>query len=192
MSQSNTRIGDITLAGNADLEGKEGYLAKIVSDSGVPEAALPSAQNDMALYVIIDGGVDSGDRVQIRPLDPERNVRVKLNGTCAPGTALVLDVGAAEDYGKVKALPSTGGPYLQVGFAEETGADEQLVLMRPSIQRRIVAGSHLADLATDYADDGGAKDLDTDAKRVAAMNATNTKVNAILAALETAGILATS
>jgi hypothetical protein len=55
------------------------------------------------------------------------------------------------------------------------------------------AQDHVADaatntatnLATDYADDGTAKDLDTDARRVAAMNATNTRVNAIATALNT-------
>jgi len=62
------------------------------------------------------------------------------------------------------------------------------------------AQAHIADastnLATDYADDGTAKDLDTDARRVAAMNATNTRVNeiattlnSVLAALEAHGLV---
>ena len=65
------------------------------------------------------------------------------------------------------------------------------------------AAAHVADvsagLATDYADDASAKDLDTDAKRVAAMNATNTvvnaiaaKVNAILVVLEDHGLVKSS
>lgn len=52
--------------------------------------------------------------------------------------------------------------------------------------------AHKADLAVDYTDDASAKDLDTDARRVAAMNATNTKINEILSVLETFGFLATS
>ena len=47
----------------------------------------------------------------------------------------------------------------------------------------------IADAKTDYADDGSANDLDTDAKRVVAMNATNTTINSIILALEKVGIL---
>lgn len=50
----------------------------------------------------------------------------------------------------------------------------------------------IADAKTDYADDGSADDLDTDAKRVAAMNATNTKLNSILDILEAHGLMADS
>jgi hypothetical protein len=48
--------------------------------------------------------------------------------------------------------------------------------------------SHIADAKTDYA----AGDLDTEAEIIAAFNATNAKINAILAALEGVGILASS
>lgn len=47
----------------------------------------------------------------------------------------------------------------------------------------------IADAKTDYADDGSANDLDSDAKRVVAMNATNTTINSIILALEKVGIL---
>jgi hypothetical protein len=49
------------------------------------------------------------------------------------------------------------------------------------------AQAHIADastnLSTVYADDASANDLDNDAKRVAAMNTTNTRVNAIATSL---------
>lgn len=48
----------------------------------------------------------------------------------------------------------------------------------------------IADAKVDYADDGSADDLDTDAKRVAAANATNGKVNSIIAVLEAHGLIA--
>lgn len=51
---------------------------------------------------------------------------------------------------------------------------------------------NISDAKTDYADDGSADDLDTDAKRVAAMNTTNTKINAILDVLEAHGLMADS
>ena len=131
MSQSNTKVGDILLPSNADLEGKEGYLAKIVSDSGVAEAALPAAITDYTPFVIIDGGTEAGERVQLRPLEPGRNVRVVLKDTCAPGDVLVLAAIAGSDAGKVRKLPTAGGTYRGIGIAEETGVDTQLVRMRP-------------------------------------------------------------
>lgn len=54
------------------------------------------------------------------------------------------------------------------------------------------AAAHIVAAKVDYADDGTADDLDTDAKRVAAANATNAKINAILVALEAFGITASS
>lgn len=50
----------------------------------------------------------------------------------------------------------------------------------------------IADAKVDYTDDGSADDLDTDAKRVAAANATNTKINSILDILEAHGLMAES
>ena len=47
---------------------------------------------------------------------------------------------------------------------------------------------HIADAKTDYS----AGDLDTESEIIAAINATNTAINAILDALEGAGILKTS
>jgi hypothetical protein len=52
--------------------------------------------------------------------------------------------------------------------------------------------ANIADAKVDYADDGSADDLDTDAKRVAAANATNTTINSILAVLEAHGLTADS
>lgn len=48
--------------------------------------------------------------------------------------------------------------------------------------------SHIADAKTDYA----TPDLDTEAEIIVAFNTTNEKINSILAALEGAGILASS
>jgi len=47
----------------------------------------------------------------------------------------------------------------------------------------------IADAKVDYADDGSANDLDTDARRVAAANATNGKINSILDILEAHGLM---
>lgn len=48
--------------------------------------------------------------------------------------------------------------------------------------------SHIADATVNYA----TPQLDTEAETIVAINATNTKINAILAALENVGILASS
>ncbi|MCK9601845.1 MAG: hypothetical protein M0R06_22565, partial [Sphaerochaeta sp.] len=51
---------------------------------------------------------------------------------------------------------------------------------------RLYRQAHLADEKTDYT----TGDLDTEAEIIAAINATNTKINSVLAALENTGLLA--
>ncbi len=52
-----------------------------------------------------------------------------------------------------------------------------------------VAQANIADALLTYVDDGTANDLDTDAKRIAAMLATNTIINSILDVLEAHGLM---
>ena len=130
MSQSNTQIGQLVLPANEDLTGKEGLLVKIVSDSGAAKVALPDAVTDLALFVLIDGD-EAGGYVAIQPLSPDRNIRVRLNGTCVPGDVLVLETPDGTDDGKVKKLPTAAGTYRGIAIAEESGVDEQLVKARP-------------------------------------------------------------
>lgn len=131
-SQSNTVVGDLVIAAGEDLTGMEGRLVKVGSDSGVPVALLPEDVSDLALFVLTEGG-EEGDPAVLRPLSPERNVRVRLNGTCAPGDVLVLEAIAGVNIGKVRKLPTAAGTYRGLAIAEETGADEQLVLARPAM-----------------------------------------------------------
>ena len=132
MSQSNTQAGQIVLNSSEDLQGKEGLLAVIINTSNVAELALPSDVSDLALFVITDGG-DKDKNTAALPLSPDRNVRLKLNGTCVPGDVLVLaDIDGTHD-GMVKVLPAVGGTYRGIAIAEEVGADGQLVKARPAL-----------------------------------------------------------
>jgi len=132
MSQSNTQEGQIVLAANEDLTGKEGFLVKIVNDSGVAKFALPDAASDLSLFVVTDG--DEADAyVAALPLSPTRNVRLKLNGTCVPGDVLVLETPDGTNDGKVKVLPAAAGTYRGIAIAEESGVDEQLIKARPAM-----------------------------------------------------------
>lgn len=132
MSQSNTQAGQIVLNSSEDLQGKEGLLAVIINTSNVAEFALPSATTDYALFVITDGG-DKDKNTAVLPLSPDRNVRLKLDGTCVPGDVLVLaDIDGTHD-GMVKALPADSGTYRGIAIAEEVGADGQLVKARPAL-----------------------------------------------------------
>jgi len=132
MSQSNTQAGQIVLNSSEDLQDKEGYLVKIIDTSNVAEFALPDAVTDLALFVITDGG-DEDENTAALPLSPDRNVRLKLNGTCVPGDVLVLaDIDGTHD-GMVKVLPAVGGTYRGLAIAEEVGADGQLVKARPAL-----------------------------------------------------------
>jgi hypothetical protein len=132
VNQTNTRTGDIPVTAGQDLTGKENLLAKLANDGGSTIAKLPEANSDLALFVIVDGAED-GKTASLRPLSPERNVRVTLKDTCNPGDVLVLaDVATPADIGKVRALPAAAGTYRGLLIAEESGIDGQAVLARPA------------------------------------------------------------
>ncbi len=132
MNQSNTRSGDIPVKAGENLSGKENLLAKLANSSGATVALLPAANTDLAFFLIIEGE-ESGKTASLRPLNPERNVRVTLKDTCNPGDVLVLaDVATPADIGKVRALPSAAGTYRGLLIAEEAGIDGQSVLARPA------------------------------------------------------------
>lgn len=132
MSQSNTQAGQIVLNSSEDLQDKEGYLVKIIDTSNVAEFALPDAETDLALFIITDGGDEDEDTAAL-PLSPDRNVRLKLSGTCVPGDVLVLATPNGTIDGMVKALPADSGTYRGIAIAEEVGADGQLVKARPAM-----------------------------------------------------------
>lgn len=66
--------------------------------------------------------------------------------------------------------------------------DELVIESGGKITAAGTQASHIADAKTDYT----TGDLDVEAEIIAAANTTNTKLNAILAALEGVGILASS
>ena len=133
MSQSNTRVGDIRVLAGADLTGMEERLVVLGQNAGVAQVTLPAANGDMAVYLLLEGGA-SGKLVSVRPVQPDRNVRIVLKGTCNPGDVMVLaDVATASDKGKVRALPAVAGTYRGMGIAEQAGVDGQLVLVRPNM-----------------------------------------------------------
>jgi hypothetical protein len=128
--QSNTRVGKFSVLAGEDLTDKEGYLVKMTHDTGVPEVKLPAAITDITPYVVGDGAEDT-QLTEVIPLEPDRNVRLKLKGTCNPGDQLVLAAIAGSDAGMVRLIPTAGGTYRVIAIAEEAGVDGQLVLCRP-------------------------------------------------------------
>ena len=132
MSQSNTRVGDIRVLAGEALTGMEGRLVKMTHDTGVAEVKLPEAITDYALYAVIEGAADAA-LVSVRPIEADRNVRLKLKGTCNPGDVLVLAAIAGSDAGLVRTLPAAAGTYRGLAIAEEAGVDGQLVLARPAM-----------------------------------------------------------
>lgn len=132
MSQTNTQAGQIVLPANENLTGKEGLLVAIVNASTVAKFALPDAVTDLALFVLTDGDA-AGEKVAALPLSPDRNVRIRLSGTCVPGDVLVpADIDGTKD-GMVKVLPDAAGTYRGIAIAEESGVDGQLVKARPAM-----------------------------------------------------------
>jgi len=131
MNQSNTRVGDFKLSAGVDLRGKEGHLVKIVASGGKAVAVLPNVYTDVTPYLVLEGA-DVGDEVTLRPLSPERNVRVRLVDGCNAGAMLVLaDMISVAHVGQVRQLPSDPGTYQVHLVAEESGVNGQWVLARP-------------------------------------------------------------
>lgn len=139
MSQSNTRVGDIRMRAGGDLTGKNGFLAKMTDVFG-PAVDLVKFAGESPLYVVIEG-VAPPQHASVRPLEPGRNVRLALLGTCNPGDTLIAVVNADVNNGKVKALPTEAGTYFGVAVAEEAGVDGQLILARPAMIGNIVVSA---------------------------------------------------
>ena len=133
MSQSNTRVGDIRVKAGGDLTGKNGFLAKMTDVFG-PAVDLVKFAGERPLYVVIEG-VATSQLASVRPLEPNRNVRLVLSGTCNPGDTLVAMVEAGANNGKVQALPAGAGTYFGVAIAEEAGIDGQLAVSSKQIKR---------------------------------------------------------
>jgi len=135
MSQSNTHEGDLLLPAGEDLSTFADVLVALYNSSG-PVVTRPAANNDFAVYVLVYGAT-SGNKATVRPLNPNRSVRVTAKGAGNPGDLLVLADGVttAADKGKVRSkatLTASSGTYRLVGIAEEAFVDGQLVKMRPT------------------------------------------------------------
>jgi hypothetical protein len=133
MSQSNTHEGDILITANEDLSTYADVLVAPYNSGGQLVVTRPAANNDAAIYVLLYGA-PLGGKATVRPLNPNRTVRVTAKGTGNPGDLLVLADGVTTpaDAGKVRKAPSTSGTYRVVGIAEEAFVDGQLVLTRPT------------------------------------------------------------
>jgi hypothetical protein len=136
MSQSNTQEGDLLLSAGEDLSTYADVLVALYNSSGLPVVTRPAANNDYAAYLLIFGATPNGNAT-VRPLSPQRSVRVVAKGAGNPGDLLVLADGVttAADKGKVRSkstLATSSGTYRLVGIAEEAFVDGQLVKMRPT------------------------------------------------------------
>lgn len=129
-TQSNTLAGAVVLPAGEALTDLEGRLITIIDAGSFAEAKLPDAVSDLALHILDEGAADTED-VTILPLDPSREMRVRLNGTVSAGATLVLAAINGTDDGKVRTIPATEGVYFSPGIALQDGVDEQLVKFRP-------------------------------------------------------------
>ena len=136
MSQSNTQEGDLLLTTGEDLSTYADVLVAPYNSAGLLVVTRPAANNDYALYVLVYGAPPAG-KATVRPMNPNRTVRITAKGAGNPGDLLVLADGVttAADKGKVHSvagLISGSGTYRIVGVAEELFVDGQLVRTRPT------------------------------------------------------------
>ena len=132
MSQSNTHEGDFLVTANEDLSALADVLVVPYNNAGQLVVTRPAANNDYALYVLVYGA-PVGGKATVRPMQPNRTVRIVAKGSGNPGDPLVLADGVttAADKGKVR-KPTTTGTYRLVAIAEEAFVDGQLVKARPT------------------------------------------------------------
>jgi len=136
MSQSNTKEGDLMIAANEDLSLLADVLVAPYNNAGELVVTRPAANNDPAIYLLVYGA-PVGGQATVRPMNPNRSVRIVAKGTGNPGDLLVLadGVSTAADKGKVRSktsLTAGSGTYRLVAIAEEAFVDGQLVRARPT------------------------------------------------------------
>ena len=136
MSQSNTQEGDFLVTTYQNLSTYADVLVAPYNSGGSLVTTRPVANNDPAIYVLLYGA-PSGGQATVRPLNPNRTVRIVAKGTGNPGDLLVLADGVTvpADAGKVRSkasLTAGSGTYRVVGIAEEAFIDGQLVRTRPT------------------------------------------------------------
>lgn len=124
--QTNVKSGIIKRMAAVNLSGMEDMLIKIVNSNGEPKANLPEAITDDVQHVLLNGAT-AGSYADLLPLTPEKQVRVRLDGTCVPGDDMVL----SDSLGKIRKIPAAAGTYRVIAKAEEVGVDGQNVLLRP-------------------------------------------------------------
>lgn len=130
--QSNTKAGTITLPSNSTLLAKEGYLLKIVNNAGAANFDIASAVTSNAVFVCTDGGLVVGDVCEAAPLDPNRNVRIKVK---AGGTGGVAgDLVQLQTDGTID-IDGGSGARVVIGIAEETFIAGQLAKIRPMVMK---------------------------------------------------------
>ena len=143
VSQTNTNPDTRVLNSAVSLTGLEGRLVKLADGGSIPEVDLPAAVTDLALLIVTEGG-GLDESSEVISLLSEGNRRVRLNGTVSAGVPVVLcdpTASSGANAGKVETLPTTPGSYFSPGIAEEDGADEQLVLIRPMPRILVVAAA---------------------------------------------------
>src|SRR5579871_4202088 len=136
MSQSNTKEGDLLIVANEDLSQLADVLVAPYNNAGQLVVTRPAANNDPAIYLLLYGATP-GLPATVRPMSPQRSVRVTAKGAGSPGDLLVLADGVAvpADKGKVRSkstLTAGSGTYRLVAIAEEAFVDGQLVKCRPT------------------------------------------------------------
>lgn len=133
-SQSDTRVGDLTLAAAVDLTGKENLLWKIVNTNGVGNFALPTAVTDQAAHIGASGDIVGNPSVAEAP-NLNENCRVLIDSVNAinPGDMLAL---SPNSFGKLY-KPKAGDGAGFYTFVAESAVAAGAAIVNPVKVRRI-------------------------------------------------------
>ena len=134
-NQDGTKREDITLAANQNFTTSgagggncDGYLVKIVNNSGTANFALPTATTDQAIFILAQSDV-SGNYVAAESPGLDDECRLQCSGTVVPGGYLANN---SAQYGTVYTPASGAGTFVCDWIAEEaaTGTAAAPVLVK--------------------------------------------------------------
>jgi len=174
------------LAGHSN-DGVTGYCVGFNAQAS-SHASNSGEGNSIGANLVANGVADgSGSTVYNKGISATANGEPTNSGTIVNYGGYFSATGGTTNYG---VYIQAGGLTIESGDIVVSSGDVKLsgVIKIDNVQILKEQQSHIADLKTDYT----TGDLDTEAELITALNTTNGKINAILAMLETHGLVASS
>lgn len=120
-SQDNVRLGDCSYLANGAIATGLCLIATTTANT----VGVPTAEGQVPMYVSKSASTASGEYIDVKPIQPGDELRIRANGTIAAGDLCEITLSGA-DAGKIVTL-ATGCPRF---VAITAASDEDLTLVR--------------------------------------------------------------